>query len=176
MIILVGPVGAGKSVQAQKLVKRLDMQWISTGEMLRSSQDPRIQAKLHSGELLDDQDVQEVLETAIKDVESRKDIVMDGFPRRVSQAEWLSGKLPEWERELEFVVHIKVDESEAKERMSLRGRHDDSDDAIKQRNQEYVNQVLPMVDHYREARVLVEVNGIGTVEEVADRIQEAIGR
>ena len=176
MVILVGPVGAGKSVQAQKLMDRLGMHWISTGEMLRNSQDAAIQAKLHRGELLDDDDVQQVLNAAIKLVPPDTEIVMDGFPRRISQSKWLEAQLPEWGRELDKVVHIKVDENKAKERMELRGRHDDSDQAIKQRNLEYTNNVLPMVKRYHEMGKLVEVDGVGTVDEVATRIQEKLGR
>lgn len=176
MIILVGPVGAGKSVQAQKLVERLDMFWISTGEILRQTRDTAIQEKLHRGELLDDNDVQSVLETAISGVPAEQEIVMDGFPRRISQADWLESQLSKWGRELEAVIHIAVPEKETIARMRLRARHDDSEQAINKRNEEYRDNVMPMVEHFRQLGVLKEVDGVGTVEEVTDRIQKALGR
>lgn len=174
MIILLGPVGAGKSAQAKIIEKRFGYKWLSTGELLRSSKDPIIHEKLKTGKLFDDEDIEKIVDEAITGMNKDQKIVFDGFPRRVTQAKWLDDKLSNWSRKLDAVVHIVVGEEEANRRMKLRGRADDSEEAIKKRHEEYQQNVMPVVEHYKNEGMLSEVDGVGTVEEVSGRIEEAL--
>jgi adenylate kinase len=174
MIILLGPVGAGKSVQAQILVDTYGYKWISTGELLRQTTDPEVQAVLHSGKLVDDVTVKRLLHQEIASTPIDTEVIIDGFPRRISQAEWLDGQQETLHRTIDHVLHITLSEEAAIERMTERGRHDDSKEAIAQRTKTYMEQVLPVVSFYKQRNVLHEIDGSGTVEEVAARIKGAL--
>ncbi len=101
-------------------------------------------------------------------------MIIDGFPRRISQAEWLEAMQPNLARKVDHVLHLTLSEEAAIQRMSDRGRHDDSAKAIAQRNKTYTEQVLPVVSFYRDRNVLHEIDGSGTVEQVAQQIKDAL--
>ena len=176
MIILAGPIGAGKSAQAQILVERYGYKWISTGELLRKSDDEQVKELLHSGQLVPDSIVKDLLAEEIAATKPGAGIIIDGFPRRISQAEWLDEHSVELGHKIDHVIHITLDEQEAIKRMLARGRHDDSETAIKKRNETYTEYVLPVVDYYREKGIVSDIDGLGTVEEVATRIKNALGK
>ncbi len=174
MIVMLGPVGAGKSVQANILVKKYGFYWVSTGELLRKTTDPAIRELLHSGKLVDDDTVKRLISEAIAEIPQETDVIIDGFPRRISQAEWLEAMQPNLARKVDHVLHLTLSEEAAIQRMSDRGRHDDSAKAIAQRNKTYTEQVLPVVSFYRDRNVLHEIDGSGTVEQVAQQIKDAL--
>jgi len=176
MIVLMGPVGAGKSVQAEMLVKNYGYRWISTGQLLRETNDEQVQAMLHAGKLVDDETVKRLLVEAIKSTPANQDIIVDGFPRRISQAEWLDAAAADLDRDIEYVVHINLDEDEAAKRMAGRGRHDDSVEAIKERNRVYQSQVMPVIKYYKNKGTLRDIDGSGTIEEVANGLKRALGK
>ena len=176
MIVMLGPVGAGKSAQAEILINNYGYKWISTGNLLRESKDPLVKQLLNSGKLVDDQTVMDLLKQEIKNTSSEQDLIVDGFPRRISQAEWLDQTAEQLKRQIDCVLHISLSPEEAAKRMKSRGRHDDSEESIKQRNLVYLKEVMPVVEYYKNQEKLAEIDGAGTVEEVARRIQKAIGK
>ena len=176
MIVLLGPIGAGKSVQAQILVDNYGYKWISTGEMLRQTTDQRVKDLLHSGKLVDDQTVRDLLFQEISKTDNDQDIIIDGFPRRVTQADWLSDKSETIGRKVDHVLHVVLSEEEAAERMKGRGRHDDSVKAMHARNEAYRQEVLPVIDYYAEQGIVHEIDGAGTVEEVSTLIKDSLGK
>ena len=174
MIILLGPIGAGKSAQAQILVEKYGYKWISTGELLRKSTDPRVQEILQSGQLVDDETVRQLLIDEISSIEKDVEVIIDGFPRRISQAEWLDEQCKSLSRRVDHVLHVTISEQDAIERMASRGRHDDSQQAIHERNKAYRDQVLPVIEFYRDRGIVHDIDGIGTVEEVASTIKQEL--
>ncbi|MBP7018203.1 nucleoside monophosphate kinase [Candidatus Saccharibacteria bacterium] len=176
MIVLLGPIGAGKSVQAQILVDNYGYKWISTGEMLRNTTDQRVRDLLNSGQLVDDKTVRDLLLQEISKTDVNQDIIIDGFPRRVSQADWLSEKAKDLKREVDHVLHVVLSEDTAAKRMEGRGRHDDSTEAMHARNKAYRDEVLPVINYYAKKDIVHEIDGAGTVEEVSKLIKDALGK
>jgi adenylate kinase len=183
-LLLLGPPGAGKGTQAKRLVEELGVPQISTGDMLRAavaSGSPvgrEARAFMDAGQLVPDAVVIGVAEQRLRQPDAARGFVLDGFPRTAAQARALDELLARLGVRLERCVSIRVDEAELVKRLLLRaeieGRSDDNEQAIRTRMEEYRRKTQPLVDHYRAAGVLAEVDGVGDVEQVAKRIQEAV--
>ena len=183
-LLLLGPPGAGKGTQALLLVEELGVPKISTGDMLRAAVAAGTpvgrQAKEHmdAGRLVPDDVVIGVAEERLRQPDAARGFVLDGFPRTAAQAAALDALLQRLGVKLERCVALGVDEDELVERLLKRarieGRSDDNEESIRTRMQEYRRKTQPLIDHYRKAGVLAEVDGQGSVDEVAKRIQEAL--
>jgi adenylate kinase len=183
-LLLLGPPGAGKGTQAQRLVAKLGVPQVSTGDMLRaavaagSPVGRQAQAYMDRGELVPDAVVIGVAEERLRQADAADGFVLDGFPRTAAQARALDALLRKLGRGLERVVSIRVDDDVLVERLlrrsSLEGRSDDSPETIRNRMRVYREQTAPLIEHYRGQGVLVEVDGLGSVEDVERRIQEAL--
>ena len=183
--LLLGPPGAGKGTQAERLVKSLGIPQISTGDMLRAAVKAgtpvgrEAQGYMDRGELVPDAVVIGVAEERLAKPDARRGFILDGFPRTAGQAAALDALLARLGVRLERCIALRVDEEELVQRLlkraAIEGRSDDNEEAIRTRMQEYRRKTQPLIDHYRAARVLAEVDGQGSVEEVAKRIQEALG-
>lgn len=175
MILFFGPPGSGKSVQGELLVKRNGWQWLSTGQIFRESKDPELQKRLASGELVDDGLTNKILNDALKNAAGGVKVVLDGYPRNVDQARWLIDNLPDHSREISCVVEFDVPKEELVKRMVGRGRAEDTEEVIVRRLEIYQEKTQPVLDFYRSQNVpIVKVDGIGTPEQVHERIQEAV--
>lgn len=183
-ILLLGPPGAGKGTQARILVDKHGIPQISTGDMLRSAVEAGSEVGrlarsfMDRGDLVPDEVVIAVAEERLCREDAARGFVLDGFPRTAPQAEALDALLERLSRPLERCVAITVDEDTLVERLlkraELEGRSDDNAEAIRHRMRVYREQTEPLVAHYRTRGVLVEVDGMGAIEEVAERIQEAL--
>jgi adenylate kinase len=113
MILLFGPTGAGKSMQGQMLAVRQGWKWLSTGQMLRDSNDAEVIEVLKSGELVSDELTYEMFDAAIKDAKAKKydKVIVDGFPRTKAQAEWLAEYMEKNGETIEQVVVLEVPET-----------------------------------------------------------------
>jgi adenylate kinase len=182
-IIIFGPPGAGKGTQASKLIKLIQVPHISTGDMFRyhikNKTDLGKKAKMYtdSGKLVPDN----ITIAMVKERLSQKDIlngfVLDGFPRSVPQAETLDQILNEFGISLNCVINISISDEEIMRRLSKRasieGRTDDEDPSIiQQRIQTYKNQSEPCLTYYKSKGIVNDINGIGTIEEVFNRIEK----
>lgn len=177
MILLFGPTGAGKSMQGQMLAVREGWKWLSTGEMLRSSQDPDVIAVLKSGELVSDELTYEVFEQAVIDTESKsfKNIIVDGFPRTKDQAEWLASYMERTHQEIDLVVVIEVPEGEIMQRLEKRARMEDTPETIARRMTIYRQKMYPVLSIFAEQGMkIVHLDGTGTAGEVHDRIYSEV--
>lgn len=173
MILLFGPTGAGKSMQGQMLAVRQGWKWLSTGEMLRSSQDPDVIDVLKSGELVSDELTYEVFEEAVRDAEAKeyKNIIVDGFPRTKVQAEWLAEYMERTHQEIDIVVVLEVPESEIMQRLEKRARMEDTPETIAKRMTIYRQKMYPVLGIFAEQGMrIVHLDGTGTAGEVHDRI------
>src|ERR1035437_4643285 len=108
MIIIFGQVGSGKSLQGQILAVRNNWKWISTGQLLRSRNDPAISAHINGGNLADSAFVESLLEEAIDGAQNPKQIILDGFPRTMDQVEWLLKEESPGNKKVDLVISLDV--------------------------------------------------------------------
>jgi adenylate kinase len=182
-LLLLGPPGAGKGTQAARLAGKLGVPQVSTGEMLRqavaagSELGRKAREVMERGDLVSDEIVIGVARERLAQPDAARGFVLDGFPRTVAQAQALDGLLAGAGARLERCVALVVDEDELVERLMKRarveGRSDDNEETIRNRMAVYRRQTEPLVQHYRRQGILAEVDGCGSIEEVAERIQEA---
>jgi len=108
MIVFFGPAGAGKSVQGQLLAARNDWRWLSAGQLLRDTRDAEVLEAMQSGQLVDTDKVSELMGEAIKRAGNISRVILDGFPRQFSQAEWLIENKSHHGRDIQLVVVLEV--------------------------------------------------------------------
>jgi adenylate kinase len=185
-LVLLGPPGAGKGTQAQRLVEKHGILQLSTGDMLRaavaagSPVGKRAQAIMDRGELVPDAIMVEIIADRIAKPDAARGFILDGFPRTVAQAEALAGLLDRHGLKLDAVVEIVVDEEMLLSRIDKRAREtggaraDDTPETLRKRLSVYRQQTAPVADHYRRKGMLSRVNGMGTVEEVEAAIAGAL--
>ncbi len=183
-LLLLGPPGAGKGTQAERIVARLGIPQISTGDMLRAAAAAqtevgrRAKRFMERGDLVPDEVVIGVARERLSEPDAREGFILDGFPRTAAQARALDAMLSESGVKLERCVAIQVDEEELVTRLlkraKIEGRADDNETAIRNRMRVYREQTAPLIEYYRDRGVLAEVDGLGSVEEVARRIEEVL--
>ena len=175
MVLFFGPPGSGKSVQGELLVSRNGWKWLSTGKLFRDSEDPEVLERLKTGELIDDELTNKVLDQALQDMDVNDHVILDGYPRNPQQAEWLENRLPDHGREIHGIVVFETPQEELVKRLSGRGRSEDTPAVIEKRLNIYAQNTKQVLDYYRDHGVPVfEVNGLGTVEDVHERVQQAV--
>jgi adenylate kinase len=193
-LILLGPPGAGKGTQAQRLIHRYGLVQLSTGEMLRAAvaaQTPvGLKAKdiMASGGLVPDEIVIGIISDRLDQPDAAKGFILDGFPRTVPQAEALDELLKKKHMKLDAVIELRVNESALLQRvetrvaeMRARGeevRIDDTPEVLTKRLASYRSQTEPLIHYYSERRKLLTVDGMMTIEHVTreiNRILTAIG-
>ena len=183
-ILLLGAPGAGKGTQAARLIERLEIPHISTGDMLRAAvaAGSRIgleaKAVMDSGKLVGDEIVIAIAEERLGQEDARKGFVLDGFPRTLAQAQALDATLEKLGTPLECCLAVTVDTEAVVlrllKRAEIEGRADDNEETIRERMRVYDAQTAPLLDHYRAQGCLVEVDGMGSVEEVSEGIEKAL--
>ena len=179
--ILFGPPGAGKGTQATAMVEKYNLHHISTGALLRkeiaAGTELGLKAKslIEAGALVPDEVVEGMIESEFKTVTGVDGFLLDGFPRTIAQAEALDAILDRNGEKVTSIVSIMIPDEMIIERISHRaaieGRADDADvSIIKNRIDTYHNQTEPLIDYYKKAGTYNEIDGVGTIEEVRDRI------
>lgn len=164
-------------MQGQMLAVRQGWKWLSTGEMLRNSDDPEVIAVLKSGELVSDELTYEVFNDAIQEARAKKypNIIVDGFPRTKDQAEWLADYMEKNEQKIDLVVVLEVPESEIMQRLEKRARMEDTPETIARRMSIYRQKMYPVLSIFAEEHVpIVHLDGTGSAGEVHDRIFEEL--
>lgn len=175
MIIFFGPAGAGKSVQGQMLAARQDWRWLSAGQLLRDTRDPELFAQMQTGGLVDPNAVNKLMGDAIARAHDIDHVILDGFPRQLIQAEWLVESKSHHGRDIKLVIVLEVPKSELLKRLGVRGRTDDTPEAIEQRLNVYRKEMYPILSYLSEQGIAVaHVDGTGTVGQVHDRIVEEL--
>jgi len=181
-VVFLGPPGAGKGTQAVRIAERYNVPHISTGDILRAAVKEGTElgklakSYMDRGELVPD----EVIIGIIRERLSQSDVkergfILDGFPRTIAQAEALDELLKELQLPLDKVIYLNVDDEEIVKRLLTRGRADDTEDVIRNRLKVYREQTAPLVDYYTEKGLLVEICGVGEIEEITKKIEESLG-
>ena len=177
--LIIGPQGAGKGTQAVRIAEQLGIPHISTGDLFRDNigrgteLGTLAQQYMNAGELVPDEVTQSMLADRLAQPDAEPGFLLDGFPRNLPQATWLAGLLHERGTDLEKVILLTAPDEVLIERMTARGREDDTIEAIRRRLDVYHAETEPLVEHYGE--IVVRIDGVGGVDEVSDRIVSGLG-
>ena len=184
-VLLLGPPGAGKGTQGIMLAERLGLPKFATGDLLRDAvkrETPLgLQAKavMEAGHLVSDDIILGVVRDELAKPEAANGVIFDGVVRTIPQAEGLASILAAVGRTLDHVVFFDVTDEEILNRLEKRrsseGRADDDPQAVKTRLEAYRRQTAPVLAWYQERQTVHHVPGIGTVDEIFDRLCRAVG-
>lgn len=186
-IILFGPPGSGKGTQSEKLIDKYGLVHLSTGDLLRKERQLKTplgveaQQFVDKGQLVPDEVVIGMISSALDENSEARGFLFDGFPRTVAQAEALDKLLELKKSDISLVLFLDVNEEELIKRLVNRGktsgRSDDSDENIQRKRQDvYKNETLPVAAHYAKAKKVVNVNGIGGIDDIFSRLAAQIDK
>jgi adenylate kinase len=183
-LLLIGPPGAGKGTQAALLARHLEIPAISTGDIfrhnVREETELGLKAKafMDRGEYVPDSLTNDLVRDRLGQSDALKGFLLDGYPRTADQVSELDSILHDQNNKLDVVVQLTADNEELVRRLSGRaqeqGRSDDTPDVIRRRLDVYDEQTAPLIDIYAARGLVVMINGLGEIQEVTDRIVEAL--
>ena len=181
-----GPPGAGKGTQAKVISGRLGVPAISTGDIFRANVSEGTPLGLEAKRYMDDGDyvpdavTNAMVRDRLAEADASEGFLLDGYPRTVSQVEELDTMLADAGRSLDAVVVLTVEQEELVQRLLNRagteGRADDTEEVVRHRQDVYREQTAPLIEVYAERGLLVEVDGMGSVGEVSERVFAALDR
>jgi adenylate kinase len=179
-----GPPGAGKGTQASVIAERLAIPAISTGDIFRKNVSEQtelgVEAKryMDAGDYVPDAITNAMVRARLAEPDAAHGFLLDGYPRTVSQVAELDSMLTDAGRQLDAVVVLTVNKDEVVQRLLRRahdeGRADDTEDVMRHRQDVYDEQTAPLIKLYDERGLLVEVDGMGPVDDVTSRVFEAL--
>ncbi len=179
-VVFIGPPGAGKGTQAQRLIELLSIPHVSTGDMLRQaiSQGTELGKRasdfMQAGKLVPDELVLRIIGQCLDDPKMTRGCLFDGFPRNVDQAKALDQLMQDRQTPVDLVLELQVDSDELVRRMLARKRPDDTPETISERLVVYKNQTAPVLEYYRDKGLLATIEGSGTPDDVFERIRQCV--
>jgi adenylate kinase len=183
-LIIVGPPGAGKGTQAGRIAESFGVPAVSTGDIFRKNVTEGtplgVQAKaiMDAGDYVPDSLTNELVKSRLQESDAEQGFLLDGYPRTVGQVEYLDALLAEHGTGIDAVIRFVADQDALVQRLLKRadeqGRSDDNEETIRRRQQVYVEQTAPIVEAYQQRGLVLDVDGLGAVDEVGDRIQAAL--
>jgi adenylate kinase len=183
-LLIVGPPGAGKGTQATRIAEHLGIPTISTGDIFRKNiadeteLGKRVKVIVDNGDYVPDELTNELVKDRLEQADAHGGFLLDGYPRTPDQVAYLDGLLASHGHVLDAVLQLVADTDELVRRLHLRaeeqGRADDSEEAIRHRQDVYQRETQPLLEIFRERDLLVAIDGLGTMDEVWDRIVAAL--
>jgi adenylate kinase len=183
-LLIMGPPGAGKGTQANRIAEHYRIPAISTGDMFRAMKHAdtplarQVRAIMDSGGYVSDEITNEIVKDRLAQADCAAGFLLDGYPRTLQQVRTLDDYLAETDRALDAVVSLLADIDEVVARLLKRaeidGRSDDNEETIRVRLQVYAEQTEPLLEVYRSRGLLVEVDGLGLIDEVSERVFAAL--
>jgi len=179
-VVFIGPPGAGKGTQSQRLLRYLNVPHISTGDILRdairrgTTEGFAAERYMNAGNLVPDPIIIDLVGQRLDQPDCADGCLLDGFPRTTGQAEALDTYLNGHGIPLDGVLELRVNEEVLIQRLASRARVDDDPNVIRQRFVSYREWTEPLLDYYRERALLATINGMCSTEEVFDRIRAAL--
>ena len=183
-LLIVGPPGAGKGTQAARLTERYGIPAIATGDIFRENirnQTPlgvEVKAIVDAGDYVPDSLTNALVTARLEEQDAASGFLLDGYPRTVDQIHFLDELLAGKGQALDAVIQLVADKEEVVSRLRKRaleqGRTDDTEDAIRHRQDVFARETAPLIPVFRERGLLVEVDGLGDIDDVAGRIAAAL--
>ena len=183
-MLIVGPPGAGKGTQASRITSTYGIPDISTGDIFRANikngtpLGTQVKAIVDAGDYVPDTLTNQLVADRLDEEDARNGFLLDGYPRTLAQVDYLDELLAGKGQKLDAVLQLTADQEEIVQRLSKRareqGRADDSEEAIRHRQAVYLRETSPLIAVYRDRGLLVPVDGLGAVDEVADRIATSL--
>jgi len=149
MILMMGPAGAGKSIQGHQLADEYGYAYISTGEIFRVLITGKRRNDMLTGKLLSDEEVIRVLDKILDLIDTREQFILDGFPRTKVQVDWLLEQVKSGRFNLPVVINLEVDQQVVVDRLKKRARLDDTEEAIAQRHADYHDLTEPLLQYMK---------------------------
>ncbi|EPD33026.1 adenylate kinase [Propionimicrobium lymphophilum ACS-093-V-SCH5] len=181
-----GAPGAGKGTQADGIANRYDVPAISTGDIFRANvknQTPlgkQVKAIMDAGDYVPDELTESIVFDRLEAPDASAGFLLDGFPRTMHQVDALDDYLEKHNLGLDAVVVLDVDDETLIERLlkraEIEGRSDDNEETIRNRMKVYNTSTAPLLDHYKQLGLVLAINGEGTVEEISERIHNALDK
>lgn len=183
-LVIMGPPGAGKGTQAKLIAEHYEIPAISTGDIFRAmktSDTPlarQVRAIMESGGYVSDEITNDIVKDRLGQSDCDAGFLLDGYPRTLQQVQTLDDYLAETERALDAVISLVADTDEVVARLlrraEIQGRSDDNEETIRVRLQVYAEQTEPLLEVYRPRGLLVEVDGLGEIDDVSERVFAAL--
>lgn len=183
-LVILGAPGAGKGTQARRICELLDIPTFSTGAMLRAQMQEgtelgiKVKELINRGELVPDSIISSLVESELKSERFSRGFLADGYPRNLEQAHFMDSVLQGLDTQLDAVINLDVDLEDVVGRLLKRAeiehRSDDTEPVIRRRLQVYHEQTEPLVRYYREAELLINIDGNGSIDQVWDCIKSKL--
>lgn len=183
-LLIMGPPGAGKGTQAKLIAEHYQIPAISTGDIFRSMKTAdtplarQVREIMNAGGYVSDEITNKIVAQRLAEPDCANGFLLDGYPRTPAQVETLDAALAERSTPLDAVLSLAADTDEVVDRLLKRaeteGRSDDNEETIRVRQQVYAEQTAPLLEHYDERGLLVEVDGLGDIDEVSARVFAAL--
>ena len=183
-LLIMGPPGAGKGTQAKLIAGHYAIPAISTGDIfraMRTADTPlarQVRDIMNSGGYVSDDITNQIVAERLAEPDCDGGFLLDGYPRTIAQVETLDAALAERESPLDAVLSLRADEDEVVERLlkraAIEGRSDDNEETIRVRLHVYAEQTAPLLAVYGDRGLLVEVDGLGEIDEVSERVFAAL--
>ena len=183
-LLIVGPPGAGKGTQAARLTQRFGIPAIATGDIFRANIKNRtalgveVKAIVDAGDYVPDSLTNALVTHRLEEEDALDGFLLDGYPRTTDQIAFLDALLAKRGQSLDAVIQLVADQEEVVTRLRKRaieqGRTDDTEEAIRHRQEVYARETAPLIPVFRERGILIEVDGLGDIDEISSRIADAL--